>query len=697
MNKLMKLRFTTGLFFLYFVFSSYAKSTVYNIESLPQLHQEVQHATVSQRVVSHLMYSHYRQFNLDQAFSNKIFDCYLNMLDPRHNILLTSDLDPFMEKKSFLANELKSGHLSMAYDLFNIVQKRRFERYQYALSLLEKPMMFTGKDSIEVDRSNTPWPSNENELNHLWDLKVKFEQLNLKLAGKTDSEIKKTLIKRYHFALKNLIQTNNEDVFQIIMNAFARELDPHTSYLSPRNTDQFNIEISLSLEGIGAVLQTDGEYTTIRSMIPDGPAAKSKVLSVGDHIVGVGQMNQPIVDVVGWRLDNLVALIKGPKGTKVRLEILSGDKNKKPKTVTLTREFIKFKDRAVKMSVKSTGKGLNKEKIGILKIPGFYIGLTQDVKKQLQQAHNQHLSGIVIDLRGNGGGALTEAVALSGLFISGETIVQIKDNHDKIREQKKSDSKVYYKGPLVVLVDRHSASASEIFAAAMQDYGRALIVGERTFGKGTVQQHRSLNSFYDRVLHPEWPEMGSIQYTIQKFYRVNGGSTQIKGVIPDILMPTEIDPSETGESFEKNALPWDSIQAIKYTKQPDLESMKPILLKSHKKRIQDDPEFKNIEQDIARYHIWKTKKNTVSLNYIERMKENMDEDRIRLERLNQRFIKMGKKPLNSLKQLPKDYQPPDPYLDESVHIAIDLAHLKKGKKSFKTDSIYQETQAQHFY
>lgn len=679
-NKVLKPKFIIGLCLLCWSFNNHAKDHSYHIDHLPQLHQEIQHATVSQRVASHLLYSHYRQFNLDQAFSKKIFDRYLNMLDPRHNILLISDFSPFIKKNAFFVNELKSGHFDMSYALFNLVQKRRFERYQYALVLLEKSMIFTENDSIEVDRSNVPWPSNKTQLNHLWALQVKFDQLNLKLAGKTDSEIKKTLTRRYRFALKNLTQTNNEDVFQIIMNAFAREIDPHTGYLSPRNTEQFNSEISLSLEGIGAVLQIDEDYTTVRSVMTGGPAAKSKAILVGDRIIGVGAINQPMIDVVGWRLDDVVALIKGPKGTKVRLDILPAGKNKKPKTVTLTRERIRLEDRAVKMSVKSMGTGLNKEKIGILNIPGFYVGLTEDVKKQLHKAHRQHLSGIIIDLRNNGGGALTEAVALSGLFVSGETIVQVRDNRGHIHEEKKQDPTIYYNGPLVVMVDRYSASASEIFAAAMQDYGRALIVGETTFGKGTVQQHRSLNRIYDKVLHPEWPEMGSIQYTIQKFYRINGDSTQCKGVIPDILMPTEIDPSETGESFEKNALPWDSIQPIRYTRMSDLLSLRPLLLKNYEKRIQHDPEFKNIEQDIARYHVLKTKKNKVSLNYAERVKENFDEDQIRLKRLNQRFTKIGKKPLHSLEKLPKDYHPPDPYLDESVRITIDLAHLKKGKE-----------------
>ncbi|MBX9496617.1 carboxy terminal-processing peptidase [Yersinia enterocolitica] len=673
MNKFVRLTAIAGLLL---AGASYAAdTTTYRIDQLPQLHQEPEHATVSERVTSRFTRSHYRQFALDDQFSAKIFDRYLNMLDYNHNVLLASDVAKFADKKHSLDDELKSGQLDTPYALFNLAQKRRFERYQYALSVLNRPMDFTGNDTIDIDRSKAPWPTSEAELNKLWDAKVKYDQLNLKLTGKTDKEIKETLTKRYQAAIKRLTQSNSEDVFQLIMNAFAHEIDPHTNYLSPRNTEQFNTEMSLSLEGIGAVLQMDDDYTLINSMVPGGPAAKSKTIAVGDRVIGVGQTGKPMVDVIGWRLDDVVALIKGPKGSKVRLEILPAGKGTKPRTVTLTRERIRLEDRAVKMSVKTIGK----ERVGVLDIPGFYVGLTEDVKVQLQKLEKQNVSSIIIDLRSNGGGALTEAVSLSGLFIPSGPVVQVRDNNGKVREDSDTDGVVYYKGPLVVLVDRYSASASEIFAAAMQDYGRALIVGEPTFGKGTVQQYRSLNRIYDQMLRPEWPALGSLQYTIQKFYRVDGGSTQRKGVTPDIVMPTGVDPAETGESFEDNALPWDSINAASYTKVGDLKPLEPELLKIHAARIAADPEFQHIQQDIERYKALKDKKNIVSLNYAQREKENHDDDATRLNRLNERFKREGKKPLKSLEDLPKDYQEPDPYLDETVHIALDLAHKEKAQ------------------
>ena len=322
---------------------------------------------------------------------------------------------------------------------------------------------------------------------------------------------------------------------------------------------------------------------------------------------------------------------------------------------------------------------MGKEKVGVLDIPGFYVGLTDDVKVQLQKLEKQNVSSVIIDLRSNGGGALTEAVSLSGLFIPSGPVVQVRDNNGKVREDADNDGVVYYKGPLVVLVDRFSASASEIFAAAMQDYGRALIVGEPTFGKGTVQQYRSLNRIYDQMLRPEWPALGSVQYTIQKFYRVNGGSTQRKGVTPDIMMPTGTEETETGEKFEDNALPWDSINAATYVKAGDMTQFGPELLKDHNERIAKDPEFQYIMKDIARFNALKEKRNIVSLNYAQREKENNEDDATRLARINDRFKREGKPLLKKLDDLPKDYQEPDPYLDETVHIALDLATLEKDK------------------
>ncbi|MFP1742729.1 carboxy terminal-processing peptidase [Lonsdalea quercina] len=672
MNKFVK---STVLSCLLLAGSSFANENITRVDQIPQLQPEAQDATVSERVSSRFLRSHYRQFMLDEQFSDKIFARYLNMLDYSHNVLLASDVAQFDKQKGQLGQDLNNGRLDLPYALYNLAQKRRFERYQYALSLLNKPMNLTGNDYIDLERDKAPWPKSQDELNRLWDAKVKFDWLSLKLTEKTDSEIKDILTKRYQAAIRRLVQTNSEDVFQLVMNSLAREIDPHTSYLSPRNTEQFNTEMSLSLEGIGAVLQMDEDYAVINSMVPGGPAMKSKRIVVGDRIVAVGQTGKPMVDVIGWRLDDVVALIKGPKGSKVRLEILPAGKGTKAKTVTLTRERIRLEDRAVKMTIKNAGK----DKVGVLDIPGFYVGLTDDVKVQLQKLEAENVSSVIIDLRGNGGGALTEAVSLSGLFIPSGPVVQIRDNNGKIREDSDTDATLYYKGPLVVLVDRFSASASEIFAAAMQDYGRALIVGEPTFGKGTVQQYRSLNRIYDQMLRPEWPALGSVQYTIQKFYRINGGSTQRKGVTPDIIMPTGLETIETGEKFEDNALPWDSIKPADYTKMGDFTALLPVLKADYDQRIAKDPEFQYIQQDVARFKALKEKRDRVSLNLAQRQKENNDDEAIRLQRINERLTRQGKPTLKSLDALPKDYQEPDPYLDQTVQIAEDLALQKQAK------------------
>lgn len=672
MNTLFKVGLIAGLLL---AGPTFGAENITRADQIPQLHEDPQDPTVSERVTSRFTRSHYRQFDLDQNFSAKIFDRYLNMLDYSHNVLLASDVAQFDSKKTTVGDELRSGKLDLFYDIYNLAQKRRFERYQYALTVLARPMNFSGNDTIDIDRAKAPWPKTQAELNALWDAKVKYDQLSLKLAGKDDNEIRDVLTKRYNFAIRRLAQSNGEDVFQLVMNAFAREIDPHTSYLSPRNTEQFNTEMSLSLEGIGAVLQMDDDYTVINSMVAGGPAAKSKAITVGDRIVGVGQPGKPMEDVIGWRLDDVVAKIKGPKGSKVRLEVLPAGKGTKTRTVTLTREKIRLEDRAVKLTIKNVGK----QKVGVLDIPGFYVGLTDDVKVQLQKLQKQNVDSVVIDLRTNGGGALTEAVSLSGLFIPSGPVVQVRDNNGRVREDSDNDGVVYYKGPLVVLVDRFSASASEIFAAAMQDYGRAVIVGEPTFGKGTVQQYRSLNRIYDQMLRPEWPALGSVSYTIQKFYRINGGSTQRKGVTPDLLMPTGVESAETGEKFEDNALPWDSIKAATYAKTGDVKPLVAQLTKQHADRIAQDREFQYIMKDIARYNALKDKRNIVSLNLAQREKENHEDDASRLERINARYQAEGKKPLKNLDELPKDYKEPDPYLDETVKIANDLAQLEKSQ------------------
>ncbi|MBF9000461.1 MULTISPECIES: carboxy terminal-processing peptidase [Vibrio] len=650
-------------------FSAQAVEATIHEEDLPMLAPLAQHEIASKRVTSRFTRSHYKHFNLDDNFSKKIFDRYLGMLDYNRNIFTQADIDSFKTWSTELDDQLKAGENDIAFKLYNLSEKKRYERYQYALSLLDHEIKFDKKESIELDRSKEAWPKNVAELDDLWRKRVKYDALNLKLSGKKWPEIKKTLTKRYNNAIKRLTQTHSEDVFQMYMNAFARSIDPHTSYLSPRSAKEFQTEMSLQLEGIGAVLQATDDYTEIRSLVKGGPASKSKQLAKGDKIIGVGQDGKKIVDVVGWRLDDVVDLIKGPKGTKVQLQILPEGKDAKSHVVTIVRDTIHLEDRAVKSKVFNE----NGKKIGVLEVPSFYVGLSKDTDKLITELKQKHVDGIIVDLRNNGGGALTEATALSGLFISSGPVVQVRDSYGRVNVNSDTDGKTSYAGPMTVLINRYSASASEIFAAAMQDYGRAVILGENSYGKGTVQQHRSLNHIYDLFDQP----LGYVQYTIQKFYRINGGSTQNKGVRPDIAFPTPIDPKDTGESVEDNALPWDSIDRADYHQLHDDKALIKELTAQHKQRIAHDMEFGFIAQDIAKYKKDKDD-NTLSLSEQVRKQESKEADQQRLTRINDRRKAAGKPLYKSIDDVPKDYEAPDAYLDEAVDITVDMVNDTKS-------------------
>lgn len=634
-----------------------------SLEDLPVLTPEAQHETASKRVTSRFTRSHYKHFSLNDQFSQAIFERYIEMLDYNRNIFTQADIDSFKKWTSGIDDQLKAGDNQIAFDVYNLSIKRRYERFKYALSILDQEMSFDNDETIELDRSEAAWPADTAELDELWRKRVKYDALNLKLTGKDWDEIKDTLGKRYNNALKRLGQTHNEDAFQLYMNAFARQIDPHTSYLSPRSADQFQTDMNLSLEGIGAVLQMEDDYTVIRSLVAGGPASNSKLLAEGDRIIGVGQDGEDIVDVIGWRLDDVVQLIKGPKGTKVNLQILPEGKEAKADVVTIVRDKIRLEDRAVKSEViEKDGK-----KIGVLEVPSFYVGLAKDTDKLIEELKGKGVDGIIVDLRNNGGGALTEATALSGLFITSGPVVQVRDSYGRVNVNSDTDGKISYDGPLTVLINRYSASASEIFAAAMQDYGRAIILGENSFGKGTVQQHRSLNHIYDLFDK----ELGYVQYTIQKFYRIDGGSTQNKGVAPDISFPTAIDPSETGESVEDNALPWDRIDKAKYEMLQRNEALIGKLAANHQTRIAKDLEFRFVAEDIEKYKAEKDD-NSLSLNEKTRKAETDAADARRLTRINERQKAAGQEPYKTLDDIPKDYESPDAYLSESVAIMVDM-------------------------
>ncbi|MCA0949573.1 MULTISPECIES: carboxy terminal-processing peptidase [Shewanella] len=657
------------------------------VSELPHLQQEPQHKVASKRITGLFSRSHYHRFDLDDAFSQQIFKRYLEQLDYRRNVLLQSDIDSFKVYANQFDDMVRSGDLEPAYKMYDLVQQRRYERFVYALSLLDKEMDFNqAGDAYVFDRKDAAWPKDEAELNELWRQRVKYDALNLKLTGKEWPEIVDVLGKRYNNAIKRLKQTNSEDVFQGLMNAFARSVEPHTSYLSPRNAERFQMEMNLSLEGIGAVLQMEDDYTVIKSLVAGGPAALSEKLAPEDKIVGVGQEGKEMVDVIGWRLDDVVELIKGPKGSKVTLQVLpkKGGSNAKPINVTVVRDKIRLEDRAATSKIVEPDTGpYAQRKIGVIQIPGFYMDLSRDVAKELQTLNEAKVEGVIVDLRGNGGGALTEATLLTGLFIDQGPVVQIRDANGRISENRDNDGKSYYDGPLTVMVDRYSASASEIFAAALQDYGRALIIGESTFGKGTVQQHKSLGRIYDLYEKP----VGHVQYTIAKFYRINGGSTQLKGVTPDIPFPSALEPGEYGEAEEDNALPWDKVPVAKYQPLGEIGAeMVSNLAKRHQSRIKQDVEFGYILQDIGEFKKHH-KEKSVSLVESERLAERDKDDQKQLARLNERRVDHGLEPLKSLdddenvSEDEKKIETPDAFLDEAVYITLDMVDYQRLAKN----------------
>ncbi len=644
---------------------------------LPELTQLDQHFTAGKRIAAFLTRGHYLPVQIDDKLSAKVYDQYIDSLDYFRNILLQSDLDNFTQYRFQFDDAIAKGQFDFAYQMFNLTLKRRAERFDYALSLLDKGFDFNVPDDYQFDREQAAWPKNQAELDELWRQRVKYDALNLKLAGKKPEEIKDVLTKRYKSAKKRLAQTESEDVFQLVMNAYARSIEAHTYYLSPRNTDRFQQEMNLSLEGIGAVLQADDDFTVISSLVPGGPADLTRKLKPKDRIVGVAQENEDFVDVVGWRLDDVVDLIKGPKGSKVRLQIMAASDNAgaTPQQIEIVRDKIRLEDRAAKGEVyKSQWHQLDK-KVGVINIPSFYNNLTDDVRKEIVKLKEQKIDALVIDLRGNGGGSLPEAISLSGLFFDRGPVVQIREGNGRITQNDDTDGVTLYDGPLTVLVDRYSASASEIFAAAMQDYGRALVVGEHTFGKGTVQQHRGLGRIYDTFD----AELGGLNYTIAKFYRINGGSTQHKGVVPDIAFPTPIDPAEWGESKEKNALPWDSIAPASYASAPDIKVALPVLQAKHQKRIAEDVEFKYLADDIALYQKEKDSK-TVSLNEKIRLAKKDEDSARELKRMNERLARLKLPAVKSLDDAPEVLEKIDPLLEETVLITEDLLMSSKIAK-----------------
>ena len=581
---------------------------------------------------------HYKDTSLDDELSEKIFDRYLDLLDPNYSFFLAKDIETFSPYRLNMDDALQHSDPTPAYEIFSTYVDRVQERVAFAREQLKQPMDFTIEESYMWDRSDVKWAETEAELDEFWRQRVKNDFLRLRLAGKEDEAILETLDDRYENLDRRISELNSDDIFQFFMNAFAQSIEPHTAYMSPRSSENFEISMRLSLEGIGALLGRENEYTSIASVVPGGPADKEGSLKAGDKVTAVGQgRDGKLQDVVGWRVDDVVDLIRGPKHTIVRLEVLHEDTGIDGPTeiIEIVRDEVKLEEQAAKSEIIEVP-GENDEivKIGVIDLPVFYLDFngraknlpdyrssTRDVTRLINEMKAEGIEGLIVDLRNNGGGSLLEATTLTGLFIDEGPVVQVRNSSGRISTEEDVEAGMAWDGPLAVLVNRYSASASEIFAAAIQDYGRGLVIGETTFGKGTVQNLVDLD---DYARPGDSGKMGQLKITMAQFFRVNGGSTQNRGVEPDIRFPSAGDPEDYGERSLENALPWTSIPTSSYEPEGDMGRMAAVADFLYKGRIADNQEFGWLLSDVEEFNRNKDKKE-VSLLESERRAE-MDRD-----------------------------------------------------------------------
>ena len=642
---------------------------------------------VSKLVSNVIERSHYRQSPINDPVSSLVLDRFIEQLDGGRSYFLASDIAEFERFRYQLDDAVVSGQLEPVFTIFNRFQVRNRERVSYALQLLKTEPDFTVEESFEFDRAKAPWAKTPEELNEIWRKRVKNDAVSLMLTEKPWAETKDVLQKRYERVLKRTEQVTSDDIFEVFMNAFAHVFDPHSSYFSPRNSEEYRIQMSLSYEGIGASLQLVDDYVTVLNILPGGAAAVDGSLNANDRILAVGEgKNGKFVDVVGWRLDDVVQIIRGKVGTTVRLQVLPAGAapGSSEKELALTRSKVTLEAQAAQKEVRKIKRGDREIPIGVINVPSFYQDFeaktsgakdyrstTRDVRKLIEDLQkNDHIEALIMDLRGNGGGHLTEATALSGLFIPGGPIVQLRETGGRVEVLDDPEPSIAWDGPLIVLVDRFSASASEIFAGAIQDYGRGLIVGQQTYGKGSVQNLYPLDRY---ALGPD-PGFGQLTVTIGKYYRVTGESTQHRGVQPDISMPTAISTEEVGESTRESALPWDRIRPVEFGRENQLSQAVPTLEHSHEERISSDPDFRLLLADLDSFEKVRTQKK-LSLNLKTRIAEREQLEKERMARENERRAARGLKPLNSLADL-NGAEPPDAVLSETTEIAADLSGMK---------------------
>lgn len=666
--------------------------------ALTDLEPSKDHRKAIRDMLSELNNDHYVKLAIDDSASSRLLDAYLNDLDPNRQFLLAEDIASFQKHRTRLDDELKKGRLDTGFEIFNRYRQRIVERLELSLKDLEKSvaaMDFSVDESFLLDRSKQPWPQSQEAADEIWRKQLKNRVLGLKLAGKEDKDIVELLEKRFRNQIKRLSQLEAEDAFQIYANALASLYDPHTDYFSPRLSENFQINMSLKLEGIGAVLMMEDDYTKIVRLVPAGPADKQGELQPADRIVGVAQGKKgDMQDVIGWRLDDVVDLIRGPSGSVVRLEVIPalGHSEEERKEIIITRNEVKLEEQSAKGELlEITDADGRNRKVGVIDIPTFYLDFnafragdpdfrstTRDVHRILGELLSEGAEGIIIDLRDNGGGSLAEANGLVGLFIESGPTVQIRNANARVIRDAKRRSSPYYTGPLVVMINRMSASASEIFAGAIQDYRRGIVVGTQSFGKGTVQSVNALRH-------------GQLKMTESKFYRISGDSTQNRGVIPDIAFPPLYDTEQIGESVLDNAMAWDRIPEARHSYYYDLKKSLPILEQRHLTRVAKDPDFRFLKEQLAAIEKYRDRKY-LSLNMAKRKKEREEQKAMQLAMENRRRVAKGEAPLDALEEdeldAPEDLlispaneaesedsegekERPDPLLQEAGHILVD--------------------------
>ena len=653
------------------------------ISSVSTLTAEAHHDRTLKLINYFVERYHYRKTKLDDLLSSQILDRYLNALDVNRSYFLANDIEFFESYRYELDDHLNAQDSEPLFGIFNVYRSRVLNRIDYALDLLETPFDFSVDEVYPFDRTKAPWAVDSADLDDLWRRRVKNDYLVLKLEGKTHSEIAKTLKDRYQQQKRRISQLSSQDVFQIIVNAYMSAIEPHTGYFSPRATENFKIRMSLSLEGIGAVLQAQNEFTVVQRVVPGGPAEFEGSLRAGDRIVGVGQGDtEPVVDVIGWRLDDVVDLIRGPKGSIVRLQIRPDPKtgNSESRILALTRDEIKLEEQAAQSTLLAVRDTEQVRRIGVIDIPTFYVDFdarsrgdadyrstTRDVGRLITELENEGIDGLIIDLRGNGGGALAEATALTGLFIDSGPVVQVRDARGRTRVNRDPSDGLAYAGPLAVIVDRDSASASEIFSGAIQDYHRGIIVGEPTYGKGTVQNLIDL----DRYSQDPEQSLGQLKLTIAQFFRITGASTQHRGVVPDIALPSRGPDLPYGEKALENALPFAEIDAAIFSQVSndhptyDLDQLRKI----HNARVLSDPDFSYLA-DLREIDLPLAQVTEVSL-----LESQREKDRDHRQGEQKRIFELLKQAYgyDDPTETPGEDLPRDAILLESARILADMS------------------------